>query len=182
MRHANERFYLTPDTREIVLGLGRAFSGTFATSDPCVEIELKRRACTVQETLRWTAYHLDDDRKAHFNIPEELTVDATKFPRGFYDIKVFVNDCHFADIEMVKAPGYYVKELISNETDGTCDTGKWLEPSCDPEPTEVTESFVCPNECEDGSCGCLYDVKDNCPSCLTTYQIATVTVESGYGT
>lgn len=182
MRHANERFYLTPDTREIVLDLARAFGGTFATSQPCIELEIKRRLHGSTCLLKWQAYALDDERKAHFEIPEELTVNEDKFPRGFYDIRVMVNKCHFADIEMIKAPGYYVEKVVVNETDGTCDNGKWLEPSCEEYSGQEVAPFKCPDACEDGSCGCLYDVKDNCPSCLTTYEIATVTIAQGYGT
>lgn len=184
MRRANPRIYLGPDTREIIIPLRRTFGVSFNTSNPDITLKLSRRTCSKtpcekQGDFEWSAYSLSEKGEAHFEVPEELTVDADGFPRGFYDAKVFINDCHASDIEIIKAPGYYANDARTNETNGDCDTGKWAEPECkDTGCKPESKRAPCPNEDSKGGCGCEH--KDSCPSCLTTYEVQKINFSKGY--
>lgn len=176
-RHANPRLYIGPQTHEVIVSLGRSFGVSMNTTKPDVRLEIKRRKCGEQIVSDWLSYAVDTRDQAHFQIPAAFIDGIEVFPRGFYDGKVFVGECHVADIELIKAPGHYaqsartIEERCHGETD-------WLEPDCVEE--AATECGCNCNGAPDKECDCRYKIKNNCPTCFNEVFVSRINLIEGY--
>lgn len=147
-RHANPRFYVGPNTNEIVLPVNRTLG--VELGDIVTELEIrfvKRSAVSPVESI-WSSYAVSNGL-AKFQVPPEFKSDPDDFPKGFYDGVVSWGDCDIGQVELVKAPSHYLKPGRSVED--KCHTpDPWVEPPC-----------------EDGEEACVHHIplKDGCPQC-----------------
>ena len=144
-RHRIPRVNVTPNTRQIVVSLGRSFD-----DQPAQGIELVLRLCKktpdgVEHTMDWNPYDVCDG-SAKFEIPCEFT-DTGEFPRGLYRAKLMSGTCYIGCLEIVKAPGVYSAGVRAD--DDACANSNWCEPTCEvPEKKEeCTTVDGCPGTC-----------------------------------
>ena len=109
------RFTIGSDTRELIIPLGRTFETGFSTSELAISLIIKRRSCKVTTMFEWNPYAIKDG-KAHFEIPDELVNNPTDFPRGMYDINVNIAGCTVGELEMIKAPSYFVRGVETRDS------------------------------------------------------------------
>lgn len=170
MRHANERIYVGAETKELILCLGRIHETTYAREGVDVELRLKRRKrgikCKKEHFHHnnhydnyfhtWKAYSVDGEGEAHFEIPASFLIDAEK---GLYDAELFMGDCGVCDMEIVKAPSFYIKAV--DTADATCEKTQWVEPTCDTEE-------LCACHCQGDpkkDCSCIHPPGGSCVGC-----------------
>lgn len=158
-RHANPRFYIGPNTNEVIVGVGRSYGVTMNTTPSVMTIKFSKRSVPGNTESIWSSYSVKNGF-AHFEIPDEFKAGADDFPVGFYDGEVMIGDCVIGDVELVKAPGHYISSGQSVE-DQCHGENTWVEPEC---PTgEVTKS-----------CECGYSDKSQCPSCYNQVNVAKI--------
>lgn len=174
--HRNERIYIGPKTNEVIVSVGRSY-GVDVSGTQVIKLEFSRRGFADATVSVWNTYKIVKEH-AHFELPTIFLTDIISFPKGFYDGKVFVDDCHVSDIELVKAPGHYVIEVDAIQD--ACLDGDWVEPDClivDP------EQPCCGCSCNgdpDEECECIYKVKNNCPTCYNEIITQTVDITNDY--
>lgn len=175
-RHNNPRFYVGPQTNELVMGIGRAFNVGLIEPKPDVTITFKRRKCGAKDEIVFTSYAVTPEGNAHFEIPDLFRTDADTWVRGFYDGHVKIGDCDIGHVELVKAPGHYLS--FGQSVEERCEGGTtWIEPSCEKDKTKCT--CKC-NGDPISNCSCAHVVRDNCPTCYNEQIISSVRIESGY--
>ena len=175
VKYANPRIYIGPQTVEVVINLGRSYNTSLSVTKPDVRIEFQQRACGDKKVSEWLSYIVDGNANARFAIPSEFLTEIEDFPRGFYDGKVYIGECHISDVELVKAPGYYVK---SARTVDSCFETEWVEPGC-----QEDNSLDCICNCNGNiseNCSCIYKVKDNCPTCYNEVYVTQIELLDGY--
>lgn len=168
--HVNPRFYVGPNTNEIVLSIGRSYGVANDIDNESVIIKFTKRVGKDSNNVSlWTSYAVIDGL-AKFEIPEEFRTDAVNFTKGFYDGQVMLGDCLIGDVELIKAPGHYVgfNESIEDKCHGE---QTWVEPECVIEP--VTKP-----------CNCLCNgdpvKQSNCPTCYNQVLVAKIGLIADY--
>lgn len=167
--HANPRLYVGPKTNEIIIGLGRSYETTMACDLPNIVLKVKRRSCKKQCYYELISFVVDKDGCAHFELSDEFLAEADK---GFYDATLHtistdpcIPDCKIGQIEIIKAPGVYIKGSAAIDT---CNETKWVEPSCEVE--------------KKPSCGCgRAESTEGCYFCNKKFISAKINSVDGYG-
>lgn len=161
-KYRNKRLYIDPKSSEIAVNIGRSYNTSTLSSD-VVKIIFTRRSDVNAVESEWTSYAVTSNGFHHFNIPSEFLSDVDNFPRGFYDGKVYIDECYIGDVELVKAPGRYVNEshVINND----CTNTGWVEPTCD----------------DDQPCNtCTEHGVEGCSQCFNTVYLNTFNNDKGY--
>ena len=163
--HANPRFYIGPNTNEVIVEIGRAYGVTVGNAATPLVIKFKKRSMPSNIDSTWTSYVVKNGF-AHFEIPEPFRTGASDYPVGFYDGEVTIGDCVIGEVELIKAPGHYLMDGQSVQ-DKCHGEDTWVEPEC---PTgEVTKP-----------CGCGYSDKSQCPSCYNEVTVAKIGLLADY--
>ena len=181
MRHANPRLYIGPKTNEVIICLTRGafIEPTMEVLD--VSLVVKRRVCGETPISTWLSYAVDEQHRVHFEVPADFTSMPDVFPKGFYDAQLFIGDCHIENLEIIKAPGYYISGADTIED--KCHGGtNWIEPGCELKDC-IKPGSGCPCRCKGNpemDCNCIYQVKNNCPTCCNEEYVSRVNILDGY--
>lgn len=177
LSHINPRFYVGPNTNELIVPIGRSYGVGADIGNTSVVIGFNKRPISLVPVSVWTSYAVSDG-VAKFEIPEDFRTDAVNFPKGFYDGEVKINECIIGDVELVKAPGHYL--TIGESVEDKCHGGQtWVEPECVVEPATKTCECSC-NGDPVNYCDCIYTVKNNCPTCYNQVLVAKIGLVAEY--
>lgn len=179
-RHANPRVYIGPETNEVLLPLGRAYGVGVGDHVTSVTIVFTKRGVIDPVDSVWVSYAVNEGY-ARFEIPDAFRSNPEDFPRGFYDGVVFIDDCAIGDVEMIKAPSFFLGPAKSIEDKCHSET-EWVEPECIRPPVDHISCGDCRCRCNGDPnkyCDCSYQIKNNCPSCYNKVFVAELAM-AGY--
>lgn len=179
-RHANPRVYIGPRTNEIIVPLSRANGVDLGDGVNTVSITFTKRSVSSPVESIWSSYAVKNGF-ARFQVPSDFKSNAEDYPKGFYDGVVKIDECYIGDVELVKAPSFYLGPADSVE-DGCHSQDEWVEPECANELLVGQSTCGCncngdPNQ----FCDCSYQVKNNCPTCYNQQIVATIAVHAYAG-
>ena len=175
--HANPRFYIGPNTNELIVGLGRAYGTQLSDSVGDVTITFRRRHTHTNVVSTWVSYVVKNTL-ARFEIPESFRTQIDDYPTGFYDGVVTINECEIGRVELIKAPGHYLSNAQSVQ-DKCHGDNTWVEPNCVPDECPTTCACNCNGE-PGKPCDCAYQVKNNCPTCYNEVHLAKINLIAEY--
>lgn len=165
--HRKQRIYIGPGSNEIVIDLGRLGVNP-GLSDQEMVLTIYKPAHS-DMSVDIISYAMVDDGTVHFNLTDSaFLTDAEKYPKGFYKAKIRYNNCVVDEIEIVKAPSFFVDSADAKENRCHGTTG-FVEPDCTTPDDSASEC-----ECE---CG---ELVDGCPTCLKKKLTAKNNVKKEY--
>lgn len=170
-RHANPRFYVGPNTNEIIVSIGRAYNVALSNNVGALQIKFNKRSVSSPVESVWVSYTVINGI-AKFEIPDEFRTNIQDFPKGFYDGRVMIDDCEIGSVELIKAPGHYLSnpDSIEDKCHGDDD---WVEPECTDYQYKSFSKCSCNcNGDPSNPCSCIYKVKNNCPTCYNQVTVA----------
>ena len=157
-----ERIVIGADTRLLTITLKNSVS--FVSAQPMNPyLHLKK----AREEWRIRPFALEKGQM-YFDLKDTSALQY----KGLYKAALWMNDCLIDQLEMVKAPSYW---LEAETTEDACSEGTWDE-SCEFEPIgrcKTTNTYKCGCDCAD-----LEGAK--CPACLEQVTYATENAVPGY--